>query len=75
MRFQEKLNHTLKIDGDESFKDFLTDKIFARQISSWNFKMKFCLNRELVWEFLGWKFIISILFFCKIKIPLILLKF
>ena len=45
---EERLNHVLKIDGDKLFKDLLTNKIFSRQILSWNFKMKFCLNRGLV---------------------------
>ena len=65
---QEKLNHVLKIDGDKLFKDLLTNKIFSRQILSWNFKMEFCLNRGLVWKFLGWKLIILTAFFCKITI-------
>ena len=65
---EEKLNHVLKIDGDKLFKDLLTNKIFSRQILSWNFKMEFCLNRGLVWKFLGWKLIILTAFFCKIKI-------
>ena len=55
---EERLNHVLKIDGDKLFKDLLTNKIFSRQILSWNFKMKFCLNRGLVSEFLGWKLIV-----------------
>ena len=66
--FEEKLNHVLKIDGDKLFKDILTNKIFSRQILSWNFKMEFCLNRGLVWKFLGWKLIILTAFFCKIII-------
>ena len=65
---EEKLNQVLKIDGDKLFKDLLTNKIFSRQILSWNFKMEFCLNRGLVWKFLGWKLIILTDFFCKIKI-------
>ena len=75
---EEKLNHVLKIDGDKLFKYLLTNKVFSRQILSWNFKMKFCLNRagRLVWQFLGWKLIVnSNSLFCKIKIRLILLKF
>ena len=46
---EEKLNLVLKIDGDKLFKDLLTNEIFSRQILSWNFKMKFCLNRGLAW--------------------------
>ena len=65
---EEKLNHVLKIDGDKLFKDLLPNKIFSRQILSWNFKMEFCLNRGLVWKFCGWKLIILTAFFCKIKI-------
>ena len=64
---EERLNHVLKIDGDKSFKEMLTNKIFSRQILSWNFKMKFCLNSGLVWEFLGWKLIILTAFFAKSK--------
>ena len=41
---EEKLNRVLKIDGDKLFKDLMTNKIFSRQILSWNFKMEFCLN-------------------------------
>ena len=65
---EETLNHVLKIDGDKLYKDFLTNKIFSRQILSWNFKMEFCLNRGLVWKSLGWKLIILTAFFSKIKI-------
>ena len=65
---EEKLNHVLKIDGDKLFKDLLANKIFSRQILSLNFKMKFGLNRGLVWKFLGWKLIILTALFCKIKI-------
>ena len=50
---EEKLNHVLKIYGDKLFKNLLTNKIFSNQILSWNFKMKFCLNRGLAWKFLG----------------------
>ena len=64
---EEKLNHVLKIDGDKLFKDLLTNKIFSRQILSWNFKMELCLNRGLVWKFLGWKLIILTAFFVKLK--------
>ena len=45
--------HVLKIDGDKLFKDLFTNKIFATQILSWNFKMEFYLNRGLVWKFRG----------------------
>ena len=69
------INHVLRIDGDELFKDLLTNKIFSRKMLSWNFKMKLCLNRGLVWEFLGWKLIFLTTFFCKIKTCFILLKF
>ena len=61
--------------GDKLFKDLLANKIFSRQILSLNFKMKFGLNRGLVWKFLGWKLIILTALFCKIKISWILLKF
>ena len=47
-RSEEKLNHVLKIDGNELFKDLVKNKIFFRQILSWNFKMELCLNRGLV---------------------------
>ena len=63
---EEKLNHVLKTDGDKVFKDLLINKIFPKQILSWDFKVEFCLNRGLVWKFLGWKLIILIAFFCKI---------
>ena len=72
---EEKLNHLLKINGDKLFKELLTNKIFSRKVLSWNLKMKFCLNRGLVWELLGWKFLILTVFFCKIKICFILRKF
>ena len=47
---EEKLNHILKIDGDDKlFRDLLTNKIYyilgKFYLRSWNFKMKFCLNR------------------------------
>ena len=61
---EEKLNHVLKIDGNKLFKDLLTNKIFSKQILSWNFKMELCLG--LVWEFLGWKLIILTTFFAKL---------
>ena len=64
---EEKLNHVLKIDGDKLFKGLLTNRIFSRQILSWNFKMEFCLNRGLVWKFLGWKLKILTAFFVKLK--------
>ena len=38
---EEKLNHVLKTDGDKLFKDLLTNKIFSRQILSWNFMINF----------------------------------
>ena len=65
---EERLNYVLKIDGDKSFKDLLTNKIFSRELLYWNFKMAFGLNRGLVWKFLDWKLIIPTTFFCKIKI-------
>ena len=65
---EEKLNHLLKTDGDKLFKDLLTNKIFGKQILTWNFKMEFCLNRGLIWKFLGWKSVILRAFFCKITI-------
>ena len=70
-----KLNHVLKTDGDKLFKDLLTNKIFSRQILSWNVKMELCLNRWLAWEFLGWTLIILTVFFCKITIHWIVLQF
>ena len=75
IRNEEKLSHILKIAGDKLLKDLLTNKIFFRKILSWNFKMKFCLNRRLVWDLLGWKLIALTAFFCKIKICFILRKF
>ena len=50
---EEKLDHVSKTDGDKLFKDLLINKIFSKQILSWNFKMEFYLNRGLVWKFLG----------------------
>ena len=60
--FWWKTNHVLKTDGDQLSKDFLTNKIFSKQILSWYFKMKFCLDRGLVWGFFGWKLIILTVF-------------
>ena len=57
-RSEEKLNHVLKTDGEKLFKNLLPNKIFSKQILTWNFKMVLCLNKGLVWEFLGWKLII-----------------
>ena len=37
---EEKLNHVLEADGNKLFKDLLTNKIFFKQILSWNFKME-----------------------------------
>ena len=31
---EEKLNQVLKTDGDKLFKDFLTNKVFSKQILS-----------------------------------------
>ena len=31
----------LFVDGDKLFKDLVTNKIFSKQILSWNFKMEF----------------------------------
>ena len=59
--------YILKIDGDKLFKDLLTNNVFFRQILFWNFKMTFCLNKGLVWEFHGWKLIILRAFFIKLK--------
>ena len=59
---EEKLNHVLKIDGNKLFKDLLTNKIFSWPILSQNFKMQFYLNRGLVWEFFGWKLILTAFF-------------
>ena len=33
---EDKLNQVLKTDGDKFFKDLLTNKIFSKQILSWN---------------------------------------
>ena len=52
---EEELNHALKTEGDKLFKVLVINKIFSKQILSWNFKLEFCLNRGLVWKFLGWK--------------------
>ena len=64
---EEKLNHVLKTDDDKLFNDLLTNKIFSKQILSWNFKMELYLKRGLVWEFLGWKIIILPAFFVKLQ--------
>ena len=48
-------------------KDFLTNQLFSKQIWSRNFSMEFCLNRGLLWEFVGWKLIILIAFFVKLQ--------
>ena len=50
---EEKLNHELKANCDKLLKDLLTNKIFSKQVLSWNFKMEFCLNRGHAWKFLG----------------------
>ena len=50
-RSEEKQNHVLKTDGDKLR--------FAG-----NFKMELCLNRGLVWEFLGLKLVILTALFC-----------
>ena len=63
---EEKLNHVLKTNGDKLYKDLLINKIFSKQILSWNVKMEFCLNGGLVWKFLGWRLIILIAFFVKL---------
>ena len=70
-----KTKHVLKTNGDKLFKDLLINKIFSKQVLSWNFKMEFCLNKGLVWKFLGWKLIILIAIFCKIIICWIVLQF
>ena len=57
----------MKTDGDKLFKELLTNQIFSRQILSWKFKMELCLNRGLIWEFLGSKIIILTAFFVKVK--------
>ena len=69
------LDHTLKTDGAKLFKDLLTNKIFSKEVLSWIFKVEFCLNRGLVWEFLCWKLIILTVFFCKLTIRWIVLQF
>ena len=56
------------MDGDILLKDLLTNKIFSRQMLSWNFKMELCSKRGLVWKFLVSRLIIVIAFFCKIII-------
>ena len=61
--YAKKLKHVLKTDGDKLLKNLLTNKIFSKQILSWNFKIEFSLNRRLVSEFLGWKLIILTTFF------------
>ena len=45
----------------------MRNKIFFKQILSWDFKMELCFNRGLVWEFLGWKLIILTDFFVKLQ--------
>ena len=72
---EENLNHVLKTDGVNLLIDLLTCKMFSKHILSWNFKIKFCWNRGLVWKFLGWKLMILTAFFCKITIHWIVLKF
>ena len=62
-----KTKPCIKNDGDKLFKDMLTNKIFPKQILSWKFKMKFCLNRGLVWQFRGSKLVILIAFFVKLQ--------
>ena len=37
----------VKIHGDKLIKALLTNKIFSKQILSWNLLVKLCLNREL----------------------------
>ena len=53
MRFhswsEEKVNHVLKTDGDKLFKVLLINKIFSKQILSWNFKMEFWTGMEISW--------------------------
>ena len=63
---EEKANHVLKTDGNKLFKDLLTNKIFSKQILSWNFQMECCLNKGVVWKFIGWRLIILIAFFVKL---------
>ena len=57
-----KTEHVLKTDGDKLFKDLLTNKILSS-----NVKMELCLNRGLVWEFLGWKLINVTAFFLQTR--------
>ena len=63
MLISGKTKHVLKTDGDKLFKDLLINKIFPKQILSWNFKIVFYLNRGMVWKFIGWKLLILIAFF------------
>ena len=72
---EEKLNHVLKPDGVNLLIDVLINKMSSKHNLSWNFKIVFCLNRRLVWKFLGWKLVILTGFFCKIAIHWIVLKF
>ena len=58
-----KINHVLKTDGVELFTDLLINKIFSKDILSWNVKIELSLNRGLVWKFLGWKIMILAGFF------------
>ena len=37
---EEKLIHVSKSYGDDLFEDLLTNKIFSKQILSWNFKVE-----------------------------------
>ena len=62
-----KTKSCIKTDSGKLLKYLLTNKIFSKQIFSWNFKMELCLNREVVWEFLGWKLIILTAFFVKLQ--------
>ena len=45
--------------------DLLINNTFSKLILSLNFKTKVFLNKGLVWEIWGWKFVILSAFFCK----------
>ena len=49
---EEKLNHVLKTDGDKLFKVLLINKIFSKQILSWNLKMEFVWIEDWYGNFL-----------------------
>ena len=49
---EEKLNHVLKTDGDKLFIDLLINKVFSKQILSWNLKWIFVWTGDWYGNFL-----------------------